>query len=74
MHSIVAASRSRLSETGPKLLCSKLPVMLSVCDSAFNQSFRKINVNTVKHVLLYRINSSCKLFLLMYTFIIFTMR
>ena len=57
MHSIVAASRSRLSETGPKL-CSKLPVMLSVCDSAFNQSLRKINVNTAKHVLLYRINSS----------------
>ena len=36
--------------------------------------FEKINVNTVNICLLYRTNSSCKLFLFMYTFIILKMR
>ena len=35
-----------------------------MCDIGLNPSLRKINVNTVKHVLLYRINSSCKLLLI----------
>ena len=43
--------------------------MRSVSDIALNPSLRKINLDTVLNVLLYRINSSCKLFLLMYTFI-----
>ena len=38
--------------------------MPSVCDIGLNPSLRKINVNTVKHVLLYRIHSSCKLLLI----------
>ena len=44
--------------------------MRSVGDIALNPTLRKINLNTVLKVLLYRINSSCKLFLFMYTLII----
>ena len=36
--------------------------------------FAKVNVNKVKQNVRYHIMSSCKLFLLMYTFIILTMR
>ena len=58
-----AASRPRLSETEPKLFVFETSCY-SVCDIGLNPSLRKINVNTVKHVLLYRINSSCKLLLI----------
>ena len=55
--------------------CSKHAAMRSVCDITLNPSLRKINVNTVlMFTVSYSVNSSCKLFLLMYTFIILTMR
>ena len=50
-------------------LYSKPPDMRSVGDTALNPSLRKS-----KHFLQYRINSSCKLILSMYTFNILTMR
>ena len=53
-------------------LCSKLPAMRSVGDIALC-CFAKVNVNKVALFyanLRYRISSSCKLFLSMYTFTI----
>ena len=41
--------------------------MRSVCDISLDPSHCKINVNTVKTVLLYHISYSCKLFILMYS-------
>ena len=75
MHSLATVSRPRLSETEPNKLfafetsCS----MRSVCAIALNAPLRKINMNTVKNGLLYRINSTWKLLLSMYTLIILTM-
>ena len=63
MHSLVAASRPRLSETEPRWS---------------NPSLRKVNVNKVNIVygiISYSLkNSTCKLFLSMYSFIMLTMR
>ena len=67
----MAGSQPRLSETEPRWF-----VFETSC-YAFGgriRRFTKLNVNKVNIFLLYRINSSCKLFLLMYTFIILTIR
>ena len=67
MLSLAAASHPTLSETEPSCLCLKFPAIHSVGEIALNPLLRKIYMNTVlKNMLLYRINSSCKLFLLMY--------
>ena len=67
----MAASQPRLSETDTKLF-----VFETSC-YAFGGwicRFAKVNVNKVNIFLLYHINSRCKLFLSMYTFIILTIR
>ena len=43
MHPLAAASRSRLLETEPKYLCSKLHTMRSVDDIVLNMSLRKLS-------------------------------
>ena len=71
MHSLADVSRPRLSETEPKWF-----VFETSC-YAFGGRIRRfatVNVNKVKFGLLYRINSSYKVFLSMYTFSILTIR
>ena len=60
----------KLNQSG---LFSKRPDMRSVGDIALNR-FAEVNVNKDKTNLRYRINSSCNVFLSIYTFIILTMR
>ena len=65
---LIAVSRPRLSETEPKWF------MFGSSCYAFGGQIRrlaKFNVNRVNICLLYRINSTCMLFLSIYTFIIY---
>ena len=60
MHPLAAASRPIMSETEPKWF------MFETCSYAFGRRIRpfaKLNVKKVNICLLYRISSSCKLFL-----------
>ena len=69
MHSLAAASQPRLSETEPKWF------VFEISCYAFGgriRRFAKVNVNKVKRKLCRHSNSTCMLFLSMYTFIILT--
>ena len=59
-----AASRPRLSKTEPRWFVFKTSCYV-FCGSI--RRFAKVNVNKVNICLLYRINSSCKMFLSMHT-------
>ena len=76
MHSLVAASRPRLSETEPKLFvfetsCNAFCVRYCI-ESVVSQNKREYSLKCF--TLSYSVNSSCELVLLMYTFIILIMR